>query len=194
MAVLTQKNLQQWKEHQFDKQGGTCVLCGLPLDSWQKANADHNHHTGHIHGLLHGLGNSVLEGKVAGLMYRSGLKGKADFPTVLRNLADYWDQDYSAEPVHPYFILDESKKFARLTREGMIKELRGVDVDVDVDVDKTYSKETLIDIFKKVYRAPFNNKLAHMFTARIAFSREKRSKNSISKYEPQGIPPQAQHD
>lgn len=148
MAVLTQKTLQQWKEHQFDKQGGKCVLCGSALDSWQKANADHNHHTGHMRGLLHPLCNSILEGKVAGLMYRAGLKGKADFPTVLRNLANYWDQDYSAEPVHPSFILDESKKFARLTRERMIKELRGV----GVDVDKTYSKEALIDIFKKVYR------------------------------------------
>lgn len=148
MAVLTQKTLQQWKQHQFDKQGGKCVLCGLPLESWQKANADHNHHTGHMRGLLHPLCNSILEGKVAGLMYRAGLKGKADFPTVLHNLANYWDQDYSAEPVHPSFILDESKKFARLTRELMIKELRGV----GVDVDKTYSKEALIDIFKKVYR------------------------------------------
>ncbi|MEB7712345.1 endonuclease domain-containing protein [Kluyvera cryocrescens] len=148
MAVLTQKTLQQWKEHQFDKQGGKCVLCGLPLDSWQKANADHNHHTGNMRGLLHPLCNSILEGKVAGLMYRAGLKGKADFPTVLRNLANYWDQDYSAEPVHPSFILDESKKFARLTRERMIKELCGA----GVEVDKTYSKEALIDIFKKIYR------------------------------------------
>lgn len=148
MAVLTQKNLQQWKENQFIKQDGTCVLCGLPLDSWQKANADHSHYSGHMRGLLHPLCNSILEGKVAGLMYRAGLKGKADFPTVLRNLADYWDQDYSAEPIHPSFILDQSKRFGKFTRKRMIKELRGA----GIDVDKTYSKENLIDIFKKTYR------------------------------------------
>lgn len=148
MAVLTHKTLQQWKQNQFYKQNGDCVLCGLPLDSWNQANADHNHHTGHMRGLLHGLCNSVLEGKVAGLMYRAGLKGKADFPTVLRNLADYWEQDYSEQPIHPSFVLDESKKFARLTRERMIKELRGA----GVEVDKTYSKENLIEIFKKTYR------------------------------------------
>ncbi|MBZ0059282.1 endonuclease VII domain-containing protein [Leclercia sp. LTM01] len=43
-------------------------MCDLPLDSVGKANADHNHHPGHMRGLLHGLCNSVLEGKVAGLM------------------------------------------------------------------------------------------------------------------------------
>jgi len=149
MAVLAQKTLQQWKENQFDKQGGKCVLCGLPLDSWQKANADHNHHTGNMRGLLHPLCNSILEGKVAGLMYRAGLKGKADFPSVLRNLADYWEQDYSNNPVHPNFINDQSKKFAKLTREKMIQVLN----KEGCNVDKTYSKDNLIDIFKQKYRA-----------------------------------------
>ncbi len=148
MAVLTQKSLQVWKTTQFNKQQGKCALCGLPLDSVGKANADHNHYTGHMRGLLHGLCNSVLEGKVAGLIYRAGLKGRVDFPTVLRNLADYWEQNYSEQPIHPSFILDESKKFARYTRERMIKELNSV----GCEVDKTYSKEALIDIFKKKYR------------------------------------------
>lgn len=148
MAVLTHKSLQTWKATQFDKQQGVCALCGLPLDSVGKANADHNHHTGHMRGLLHPLCNSILEGKFAGLMFRAGLKGRADFPTVLRNLADYWEQDYSEQPIHPSFVLDESKKFARFTREKMIKELH----EAGVKVDKTYSKENLIDIFKKTYR------------------------------------------
>ena len=149
MAVLTQRTLQQWKETQYHKQGGKCILCGLPLDSWQKANADHNHHTGNMLGLLHPLCNSVLEGKVAGLMYRAGLKGKADFPTVLRNLADYWEQDYDAEPVHPSFVNDTAKKFARLTRERMIKELHDAGL---THIDRTYSKEELIDIFKREFK------------------------------------------
>ena len=76
-----------------------------------------------MRGLLHPLCNSILEGKVAGLMYRAGLKGKAEFPTVLRNLADYWEPEYDAEPVHPAFVNDTAKKFARLTRERIIKEL-----------------------------------------------------------------------
>ncbi len=148
MALLTATSLKQWKQTQFDKQQGVCVLCGLQLDSVGKANVDHNHHTGHMRGLLHPLCNSILEGKVAGLMYRAGLKGKVDFPTVLRNLADYWEQDYSEAPIHPSFVLDESKKFARFTRERMIKELR----QEGIDVDKTYSREQLVDIFKKTYR------------------------------------------
>jgi len=148
MAILTKKSLDQWKQQQFEKQQGKCLLCGLPLESWQKANADHNHYSGHMRGLLHGLCNSVLEGKVAGLMYRAGLKGKIDFPMVLRSLADYWEQDYSEQPIHPSFVLDQSKMFARFTRERMIKELR----HEGIDVDKTYSREQLVDIYKKTYR------------------------------------------
>jgi len=81
-------------------------------------------------------------------MYRAGLKCKADFPTVLRNLTDYWEQDYSEQPIHPSFVLDESKKFAKFSRDRMIKEL----IDVGIDVDKTFNKEQLVDIFKKKYR------------------------------------------
>ncbi|MFI3035728.1 endonuclease domain-containing protein [Atlantibacter hermannii] len=148
MALLTQKSLQEWKKQQHNKQDGKCALCDLPLENWQKANADHNHYTGHMRGLLHPLCNSILEGKIGGLFFRAGLKGKANFPTVLRNLADYWEQDYSEQPIHPSFVLDESKSFGKFTRERMIKELRGA----GVDVDKTYSKESLIGIFKKTYR------------------------------------------
>lgn len=145
--ILTAKTLQQWKLDQYEKQGGVCLLCGLPLDSWQKANADHNHFSGSMRGLLHPLCNT-FEGKVTGLMYRAGLKGKVDFADVLENLSRYWRTDHTNNPIHPSFVLDESKKFARFTRERMIKELRGA----GVDVDKTYSKESLIDIFKKTYR------------------------------------------
>jgi len=147
MALLTQKSLQEWKKQQYDKQQGKCALCGLPMDSASAAAGDHNHATGYMRGLLHGNCN-VLEGRVIGLMYRAGLKGKVEFADVLEALAAYWRNDYSENPIHPSFVLDESKKFARFTRERMIKELRGA----GVDVDKTYSKESLIDIFKKTYR------------------------------------------
>lgn len=38
MAILTKKSLDQWKQQQFEIQQGNCALCGLPLESWQKAN------------------------------------------------------------------------------------------------------------------------------------------------------------
>lgn len=61
MALLTQKTLQQWKETQFKIQKGKCCLCGLPLDSWNHANADHNHHTGHMRGLSSGMTSGQLQ-------------------------------------------------------------------------------------------------------------------------------------
>lgn len=150
MALLTQKTLQQWKESQFQIQNGKCCLCGLPLESWNQSAGDHNHHTGNMRGLLHPLCNSVLEGKVAGLMYRAGLKGKTDFPTVLRNLADYWEQDYSNNPVHPNYVNDTAKKFAKLpSRQKMIQSLHDDGVEY---VDRTYTRDQLIDVFKKEFK------------------------------------------
>jgi len=148
MALLTQKSLQEWKNQQYDKQGGKCALCDLPLENWQKANADHNHNTGHMRGLLHPLCNSILEGKIDGLFFRAGLKGKVDFPDVLENLAKYWREDYSHNAIHPNFVRDQAVKFAHLTREKMINELN----IVGCDVDKTYTRDQLVDIFKKKYR------------------------------------------
>ncbi len=57
MAVLTQKSLQIWKQEQYQKQHGKCLLCGLPLESWNQANAEHNYFTGNMRGLLHPLCN-----------------------------------------------------------------------------------------------------------------------------------------
>ncbi|MBZ0059283.1 MULTISPECIES: hypothetical protein [unclassified Leclercia] len=58
------------------------------------------------------------------------MKGKTDLPTVLRKLADYWEQDYSEQPIHPSFVLDQSKRFGKFTRKRMIKELRAAGVEV----------------------------------------------------------------
>lgn len=146
--ILTPKSTKEHKQHLFDKQGGLCPLCGLPLENWNSANLDHNHATGRCRGLLHPLCNSVLEGKVIGLMYRAGLKGKVDFADVLENLANYWRQDYNDQPIHGSFVRDEAAKFARLTKEKMITAL----VKEGADVDKTYSKDDLIEIYKAEYR------------------------------------------
>jgi predicted nuclease of restriction endonuclease-like RecB superfamily len=55
------------------KQSGLCAVCGLVMD---RPVVDHNHTTGKVRGLLHGVCNSML--------------GMAkDSPEVLRRAADY---------------------------------------------------------------------------------------------------------
>ncbi|MDM2792504.1 endonuclease domain-containing protein [Citrobacter sp. Cpo114] len=148
MAVLTQKTLQQWKQDRFTEQRGICPICGKTLESWQKANADHDHRSGCMRALVC-PGCNIFEGRIQTLLYRAGLAG-ADWAAVLRNLADYWRADYSENPIHPSFINDESKKFGKpsKSREKMIKELRAE----GIDVDKTYTREQLVQIFKDEYR------------------------------------------
>lgn len=148
MAILTKKTLDQWKQHQFEKQHGKCLLCGLPLDSWQKANADHQHFgNGRMRGLLH-AGCNVFEGRIQTLFYRAGLKN-ADWGLFLRNLSDYWNADYEQNPTHPNYVNDEAKRFSKYTRERMIKELNDA---CDLELDKTFTKEQLIGIYKSEFK------------------------------------------
>ncbi|MDA3133447.1 endonuclease domain-containing protein [Atlantibacter subterraneus] len=147
MAILTQKTALKFKQILFDKQNGKCAVCILPLESVNKACLDHSHYTGHVRQLLCASCNT-FEGRCLNIMYRAGYRNRVDFADVLEGLAAYWRKDYSTNPIHPSFVLDESKKFARFTRERMIKELR----EEGIDVDKTYSREQLVDIFKKTYR------------------------------------------
>ncbi|OAT17068.1 phage endonuclease [Buttiauxella gaviniae ATCC 51604] len=147
MTILTKKTLEAWKQTQFQKQGGKCQICGDKLESWNAAHGDHLHSCGNMRGLLCRGCNTYIEGKIQGLFYRAGHKNK-NWSDVLRSLADYWDTDYSANPIHPNFVRDESKKFGKLTKEKMITAL----VKEGVDVDKTYSKDDLIEIYKAEYR------------------------------------------
>lgn len=146
MTILTQKSLQEWKKNQFDNQNGICPICKRALPFWNASNGDHSHYSGHMRGLLH-VGCNGFEGRIQTLFYRAGLSG-ADWPDVLRNLADYWEQDYSNNPIHPNHVNDMAKKFSRFNKEEMIKELRSA----GAGADRTYSREQLVGIFKKTYR------------------------------------------
>lgn len=146
MTILTQKSLQQWKETQFDKQNGICPICKRALPSWNASNGDHSHYSGLMRGLLH-VGCNGFEGRIQTLLYRAGLSG-ADWPDVLRNLADYWQQDYSNNPIHPNHVNDMAKKFSRFTRETMLKKF----AEEQIPVDQTLTKDQLIKEYKKALR------------------------------------------
>ncbi|MNB71965.1 Recombination endonuclease VII [compost metagenome] len=149
MAVLTQKNLQAWKQTQFDKQHGKCALCDRLLESVQKANADHQHFgNGHMRGLLC-PGCNVFEGRIQTLFYRAGL-ANVDWSMFCESLARYWKQDYSNNPTHPIHVADTAKRFGKITsRQKMIEALHKEGITY---VDRTYTREQLIDVFKKEYK------------------------------------------
>jgi hypothetical protein len=45
---------------------------------------------------------------------REGLKDKVDYPTYLRSLADYYEQDFTKNPIHQNFPNDFIKHYKRL--------------------------------------------------------------------------------
>ncbi|WP_337015286.1 endonuclease domain-containing protein [Leclercia sp. AS011] len=151
MAVLTQKTALDFKQKLFTDQQGKCAICRLPLESVNKACLDHNHFTGNVRGLLCASCNT-FEGRCLNIMYRAGYRNKVDFADVLEQLSRYWREDHSNNPIHQNYVNDQSKKFAKFTKEKMIKEL----LSAGADVDRTYSREQLIDIFKKKYREHLN--------------------------------------
>jgi hypothetical protein len=90
-------DIREWRLAQLDRQGGVCPLCGLPCDPTESA-LDHDHTTGHVRQTLHRSCNSA-EGKI---LHWAGQRSKGDDPAeFITNLLEYWQVDYTNNPVHP---------------------------------------------------------------------------------------------
>ncbi len=90
----------------LEEQGGICPLCGLTIEPHESA-LDHCHTTGHVRQTLHRSCNSA-EGKI---LHYAGRRSKGDDPVeFLRNLLDYWSQDYTSNPIHPKHGKPKPKK------------------------------------------------------------------------------------
>lgn len=52
---------------------------------------------------------------------RSGLKGQGvDYLEWLENLLVYLKEDYTANNIHPNFVIDKAKEFARGSKDDMV--------------------------------------------------------------------------
>jgi len=79
---------------------------------------DHDHVTQNVRAALNRNSNA-FEGKVYNAWVRC-LKWLSDkpLPEILRNLADYYEQDYSKNPLHPGWIKRLCTDFASLNEQG----------------------------------------------------------------------------
>lgn len=92
------------------RQGGLCPLCQKPIQEGQDT-LDHDHGTGHVRRVLCRNCNQI-EGRVL-----SWVKKAYTTPQeFLRNLAQYWDEDYSRNPYHPNHRSDIEKQISKLRR------------------------------------------------------------------------------
>jgi len=92
---LKPREVAEWRERFLKKQNNTCPLCARRILPHEAA-LDHDHTTGLIRRTLHRNCNSV-EGRILHWARRSGCS-----PAVfLKNLLEYWDVDYTGNPLHP---------------------------------------------------------------------------------------------
>lgn len=123
MYQLFGKKIKEYKKQLFSEQQGLCKICKRPLESVGQAHLDHDHqvigeNAGRCRGLLCRACN-VAEQRMKNRFIREGLKDKVDYPTYLRQLADYYEQDFTKNPIHQNFPNDFIKHYKRLQLSEM---------------------------------------------------------------------------
>lgn len=94
---LKYTELKALREATLKEQDYLCPLCGLEIEDGDAA-FDHCHTTGHVRQVLHLSCNSA-EGKI---LHWAGQRSKGDDPVeFIGNLYEYWQQDYTDNPLHP---------------------------------------------------------------------------------------------
>lgn len=106
---LAYKDIQEYRYRAW-RSNPKCPLCSKRILK-RDAVLDHCHDTGHIRGVLHRNCNSI-EGRILQWARRSGI-GRVEF---LYSLLDYWDWDYSDNPIHPTHLTPKEKEIKRLRK------------------------------------------------------------------------------
>jgi hypothetical protein len=108
---LKQNEIKNYREELLKRQGGVCVLCNLPITS--DPVLDHNHVSGLCRAVLHRHCNTI-EGKLTNWLKSFG---KDVDPSVLfSGLLEYWDRDWTDNPVHPTHRTPEEKQIRTLKK------------------------------------------------------------------------------
>lgn len=92
---LTKKQIKAYRDGVLKAQGGICPLCERVILQ-ENATLDHDHGTGHCRMVLH-TGCNQVEGQILQRASRTG----APPDRFLQNLLDYWEEDFTGNPLHP---------------------------------------------------------------------------------------------
>mgnify|MGYP003509003557 FL=1 len=124
MKILKSKELKSFREELLKAQNYTDPIT-LEYLSLESSVLDHSHISHNIRKVLDRNTNQ-FEGKVFGA-YRRFIQYKSlliSLSGILRNLADYYEKDYSNNPYHPLFIKSMVSKFKRLKVQEQILVLK----------------------------------------------------------------------
>ena len=118
--------IKEFRDEQVKKQKGIDPILGIEFPKGSICQ-DHDHFSQHCRAALHLQSNS-FEGKVVNA-YTRCLKWLTDvpLPTILRNLADYLEVDYSNNPYHPNWSKQVKTMFNALnaSQQNKVLELLG---------------------------------------------------------------------
>lgn len=114
--LYTPADVKRVKDRLAKEQNGIDPILKEPFK--ETLVCDHDHTTQHVRAALNRNSNA-FEGKVWNAYIRC-LKWLSDKPLseILRNLADYYEQDYSHNPLHPGFLKRLCTDFASLNEAG----------------------------------------------------------------------------
>ena len=112
MKKLKQTEIKKIRDRFYRQQDGMCPLCDREMEDFV---LDHDHSTGHCRSTLCRLCNS-LEGKIENWIRRYG-KG-VDRVLFIKNLIQYWEKDYSRNPLHYKHKTETDKQIQALRRRA----------------------------------------------------------------------------
>ena len=102
-----------YRKDMLAKQFNICPLCDTPITA-DKAVLDHAHGSGHIRAVLHRGCNTILS-KVENNYKRMGVSMDQLYG-MCSPIAEFLEDDYSANPFHPLHRTSEEKRVARNAR------------------------------------------------------------------------------
>lgn len=109
---LKSKEIKKYRAELLREQKSICPLCETPILPGEDT-LDHDHGTGHIRRVLHRSCNHA-EGRILSWIKRS--RG-TDPVSFLQNMAEYWLDDYTRNPIHPTHKSLEEKHIQKLKRK-----------------------------------------------------------------------------
>lgn len=112
MTKLKHKELADFRTNLWVEQRGICPLCNNAI-FLNEAVLDHDHKTGHVRAVLH-RGCNQAEGRVK--TYAGRVTG-GDAVQFLQSVLQYWDSDFTENPIHPTHVTDDEKRIKELKKK-----------------------------------------------------------------------------
>ena len=121
----TRLKATQIREYRNSIKPDVCPILGIPLTE-HDAVLDHDHDTGRVRGTIHRQANALM-GKIENY-YRGFMANLecADLRTVLSNIVDWIERDYSHMPIHPKGTTKLVRVFARMPAAQQKEFLQGI--------------------------------------------------------------------